>query len=241
MKRLLLICSAFVASSAWAGGVQPGKTVTWKTPDGVELVGAYQPSRGARARTWICLHGLGSVQGEWFYVMPKIVALGDGVLTYDARGHGQSRKSERGPLDYQSFDAAQWRQMVADVGSAVQFLKQQGVPPERIALAGASLGANVALNYAGEHREVPALVLLSPGLNYAGIETPDAWQRYGKRPVFIAASPGDRYAFESVRRLISTRGDPACRVVEGPGVQHGVNMLDDSVTAKLLSWIKQLN
>ncbi len=238
MKRFSNWLFLFFAAPVFAGGVQPGKTVSWKTADGVEIVGVYHPARGSQNRTWICLHGLGSVQGEYFAVMPKIYASGDGVLTYDARGHGQSRKTPQGMVDYQSMGPAQWRKMIGDVGSAVDFLNQQGVRREKICLIGASLGANVALNYAAEHPEVPAIVLLSPGLEYAGVETPAAWRRYGKRPVFIAASPGDRYAFETVRRLAATRPDPACRVVAGPGLKHGVDMLDDEMTQKLLGWMK---
>ena len=50
--------------------------------------------------------------------------------------------------------------------------------------------------------------------------------------------PADAYAAESVRQLAVTRKDPACRVAAGPGAMHGVNMLDPTMTQKLLDWMK---
>jgi pimeloyl-ACP methyl ester carboxylesterase len=130
--------------------------------------------------------------------------------------------------------------MVADLGTAVQFLQTHfSLREDAIAVGGASLGANVALLYAAAHPKVPALILLSPGINYAGIETEKPFRRYAKRPVFIAASPQDTMAFASVRRLLLQRTDSACRAAEGDGAAHGVKMFqNEAFTRKLLDWIK---
>ena len=81
--------------------------------------------------------------------------------------------------------------MTSDLETAVQVMHTQfSQNPARIAVGGASLGANIA-SCGPEHPEVPALILLSPGLQYAGIESEEAFRKYASRPVFIAASPGD--------------------------------------------------
>ena len=96
----------------------------------------------------------------------------------------------------------------------------------------------VALVYASEHVSVPALILLSPGMQYAGIESASAYKTYRGRPVFIAASPGDLYAYSSVRQLADLAPSSVQTVIEGPG-GHGVQMFkDEAFTKKLLEWMK---
>jgi hypothetical protein len=98
----------------------------------------------------------------------------------------------------------------------------------------------VALVYASQSSKVPALILLSPGLSYAGIESEPALQRYGLRPLFMAASPGDSYAYSSVIRLAQWRKDSNCFLIEGPGAMHGVNMFQGSFTQQLLDWMAKV-
>jgi len=131
--------------------------------------------------------------------------------------------------------------MAGDLESAVQMLMERyRLPEERIAVGGASLGANVAMVYAGAHRAVPAVILLSPGLVYAGVAVSEAYRTYGRRPLFMAASPDDGYAFESTRRLAALRGDAGLRVAQGDGAAHGVNMFQNPDFAeKLIHWMKK--
>jgi pimeloyl-ACP methyl ester carboxylesterase len=219
MKKLFLCVALLgVAFSAGFPAERRLKPLSWKTSDGVEMQGLIHLPKGNQ-RLWILLHGLGSVKEEWLKFADPLIQRGEGFLIYDARGHGQSvRLASGGRMDYHQFQV--------DLASAVETTHSRyGIPEQRIAVGGASLGANVALVYASRHREVPALILLSPGLDYAGIESEKAFIHYGSRPVFMAASPEDRYAFETVRHLTGLRRDAGCRVAEGPGAAHGVNML----------------
>jgi len=221
------------------------RTFEWTTSDGVRMEGLYHGASRSGAYAWVLLHGLGSNRGEWDEFCRKLAAQGEGALIYDARGHGESVHGAGGKtLDYKEWRDAgagsAWRAMTSDLESAVRTLSQrEGIPIAHIAVGGASLGANVALAYAAGHRDVPALVLLSPGFQYAGIESEKAFRKYEPRPVFIAASPGDSYAFATVQHLASLRGDSACRVAAGEGAEHGVHMLEDSFTAELLAWMKE--
>jgi pimeloyl-ACP methyl ester carboxylesterase len=226
---------------------EPYQSVSWTTPDGVYLVALYHPRESPGHLVWVLLHGLGSSKQEWLKFVRKLAQQGDGFLIYDARGHGNSvHRTSGGKIDYRDFrtvgQGSQWDLMTGDVESAVQVLiKRFSLNAHGIAVGGASLGANVALVYASQHPEVPALVLLSPGLQYAGVGSEEPFRRYGTRPVFIAASPGDDYAYASVRQLISQRSDPNCRAASGEGAAHGVNMFNDVFTKKLLDWMASLD
>ena len=234
----------FLFSASIAAAADPAwLPVSWDTADRVHLIGQYHAPARKDAVTWVLLHGLGSGKSEWFPFVDKVVAQGQGVLVYDARGHGESTLQDKQGIYYQNFHTggpgSEWNHMVQDLDSAVRWAKKQpGVGMARVAVGGASLGANVALVYASQHPEVPALMLLSPGLEYAGIQTPEAYQHYGARPLFLAASPKDAYAYATVQYFARQRGDPALRFHAGQNEEHGVHMLHGSFESDLLAWMK---
>jgi pimeloyl-ACP methyl ester carboxylesterase len=97
----------------------------------------------------VLLHSLAGNSGQWARVLDRLRA-GRRALALDLRGHGQSEAPAN--ADY-SFGA-----MAGDVGSVVDSL---GL--ERFVLVGHSMGAGVALVYAGAHPErVAGLLLLDP-------------------------------------------------------------------------------
>lgn len=237
MKRAFLLVVGFCLPS-WA--TEFWQTVEWVTPDGVVMHANYHPAAHTQRMTWVLQHGLGSQKGEWTPLAEALAKSGQGVFAFDARGHGDSRLTKRGQtVAYEDFAAPDWQKMPADMESAVRLLRQQyGLSASRLAVGGASLGANVALVYAANHSDVPAVLLLSPGMNYAGIGTAEAFEKYGKRPLLLAASPGDVYAFQTVQTFARQRTDTAMRLVEGPGRQHGVNMLDEGTLSKITNWMR---
>src|SRR5581483_2831298 len=120
------------------------------------------------------------------------------------RLHSQSQKTVSGEtVDFQTFYGqgldSPWGKMIDDLGTAMQFLKKRGVNPHSVGVGGASIGANIAFRYAVAHPEVPFCILLSPGADYQGIRTDDAYPSYGRRPLFAAAAAADRYAYQTVR------------------------------------------
>ena len=68
--------------------------------------------------------------------------------------------------------------------------------PPASAFIGGSIGANMALRLGADVPQIPTVVLLSPGLNYDGVQTEPAMETFGDRPVFIVASSEDSYAAE---------------------------------------------
>ena len=64
--------------------------------------------------------------------------------------------------------------------------------PNRVGIVGASYGSSLAIIYAADDPKVAAVALLSPGLNYFGnMQTEPAVQKYGDRPLFMAAAEND--------------------------------------------------
>jgi alpha-beta hydrolase superfamily lysophospholipase len=153
--------------------------ITFKTNDNQTLHALFVlPKNGTMV---IMLHGLASAKEEWTPLIEKLTAKGFGVLAYDARGHGTSsttKDADGNPNGFQYFSrpgpGSPWEQMINDVGAAIKYIRTN-VPSTKevpIYLCGASLGANVALNYASLTRHsVKGLILLSPGQSYVEIKT----------------------------------------------------------------------
>lgn len=240
LLSLFLVAPVSADDSFW-------QKITWNTSDGVSMVGTYHGASNPNSSTWVLLHGLGSGRGEWDSFARRLAAQGSGVFVYDLRGHGESNRGITRSLtsyvvDYNDWRSAgpgsPWDAMVSDLDQAVKIINEHyAVPIKKIGIGGASLGANVALVYASDHPHVPALVLLSPGINYAEIYSEAPYQKYKNRPVLIAASPADAYAYSTVQKLASQSKNSGQTVFEGSG-GHGVQMFKDELfTTKLLKWM----
>ena len=200
-----------------------------RPPDGTILVGNYLPTPATGTYTVVLLHGLASTKAEWGPMADALRTAGCGMLAMDLRGHGESTQGFNQTLDYRYFlrGGQDWARMVADVSVVVDWLEQNGVPRRRIVVGGASLGANVALIAFSRDPVLAAAILLSPGLDYAGVTTEAAAAAAKGRRLAFAASPGDRYAFMSAERLADLSDGRFFRV---RGAGHGVQMFSANKT-----------
>lgn len=94
-----------------------------------------------------------------------------------------------------------------------------------MAVLRASIGANLALVSGADNSNVRTVVLLSPGLNYAGVEIRDPVLTYGERPVLIEASQEDTYAADSSNKL-EEKALGETRLVIYQGAGHGLHMFE---------------
>lgn len=218
MKRLLLAC-LFAAPCAPAAAGQ--KEVSFYTGDGCRIAAYYlAPSSGAPV--FVNAHGLGSGKYEWGPLQEELARRGMGYLSLDLRGHGASTVCAGKPADYRRFTAADWAAASRDIEGAAAWLAKKGVPAGKMVFCGASVGANLSLKAAAEGGIKPAaLVLLSPGMDYAGIKAPDYLAGAPAR-VLIAASPNDPYAWQSAGPLIKGAAGKASFADGKSG--HGVAM-----------------
>jgi uncharacterized protein len=119
------------------------------TSDGVELVTRFWSCNGEPRAIVILVHGLSSTKDH-----PHVVGLAErlrarslDVLSYDARGHGESGGlCTLGDLERN------------DVAAAVTFARNRH---SRVALVGASMGAMAALAYAASDTDLAGVVVVS--------------------------------------------------------------------------------
>jgi len=217
-----------------------GKPSRFVTEDGVEIVGSMWMPESGKAPAVILLHMLGRTREDWNGFAEELLKNGYAVVSIDLRGHGESVKTKDGKtLNYKQFTDSDYRNMVMDVAPVLQFLREdQRVDGNRIAIIGASIGANVALKVAASDPDIAAVVLLSPGKNYRGVTTEGAMIEYGQRPVLIAVSEEDSIAATSSRRLKElAQGDSNLIMYKNAG--HGTRMFDTEadIAEQIVKWL----
>jgi hypothetical protein len=103
---------------------------------------------------------------------------------------------------------------------------------------GASVGSSLALIVAKDDAAVHNVVLLSPGLDYKGLDLAGAVAAYGERPLLIAVSSEDKYSAKSALVLdAEAQGRHHLAVYEKAG--HGTKMLNRASALEPLvqSWL----
>lgn len=241
MKRSVLVTIALAGLVCAALALAAGP-VALTTADGVQIKGQYQDAPGQTGPGLICLHMLGQRRQDWSRFMAAAAARGMHSIAIDLRGHGQSTTGSGGKkLDYRQFGEQEFRAAVADVQAAYDYLiAQPGVDKQRIAVVGASIGANLALNFAATRpNDVKSVVLLSPGKNYRGVDTTAAVLKF-RGPLLFYAAPGDEYSYASTQALAQAAGKRAWRR-EFPGRVHGTRAFeqDEKYIGEILTWLEE--
>jgi hypothetical protein len=149
------------------------------TSDGLKLAGVLHVpdglEPGERRPAVAMMHGFGANKSggpEW--VCRQLESWGYVALRFDYRGCGDS-EGERGRVIAM--------EEVSDAGNAVTYLASRAeVDSLRIALAGSSLGAGVAVHAAAVDQRVAA-VILENGLGHGeriirSMHTPESWTRF---------------------------------------------------------------
>ena len=122
-----------------------------------------------KPKGWLVLvHMMPSTKESWVNFAQTLQNEGFESIAMDLRGHGES---EGGPEGYQSFSDSDHQKSILDLDAGVRYLLDKGATPDKIIFIGASIGANLSLQYTVEHPDVKTAVLLSPGINYRGIES----------------------------------------------------------------------
>ena len=208
------------------------------TKDGLTIIGDYY--QGTNTSAVLLLHMMPAVRTSWQLLALKLQENGFHVLAIDLRGHGQSTG---GPNGYQQFSDAQHQQSVFDIEASVEFLRTKGI--QKIHMGGASIGANLALQYAGQHSEIASVMLLSPGLDYHGVHA-DIWIENLKsnQAVLLVASDDDIYSFTSVKRLFDCSSYLPLREVKLLSeAGHGTNVFqkNSGFIDELVVWLKKID
>ena len=199
--------------------------------DGLQLIGTFYapvefepPWPGV-----ILLHMLWSDRTAWDEYALQLAGSGFAVFALDMRGHGQTG----GEVD--------WDLAAVDLQEVWDNLAARpDIDPARMGIIGASIGANMALVGGVNEPDTRTVVLLSPGLSYAGVETREAMVTFGERPVFIAASQEDTYAADSSRKLHEIAvGEARLDMFQDAG--HGTFMLENEpeLDGQIIDWLME--
>jgi pimeloyl-ACP methyl ester carboxylesterase len=182
-------------------GPRPGPTL--QTEDGVALATTCWLADAPSPATVVICHGFTANKAD-----PKVVALaellyagGHEVITYDARGHGDSG----GTCTLGKLEGL-------DVAAVVEWAATRGNP---VVLIGASIGAVAALSYAADHDSLAGVIAISsPGdwrlplrvrsLVTAGIARTRLGRRWARRTINVRIGPWEapdpaRSLLEAVR------------------------------------------
>jgi pimeloyl-ACP methyl ester carboxylesterase len=241
------VLAAFVlaacAACAAAGEGLAKEPVTLTTSDGVTISGYFVKGTVGKGPAVVLLHMLAGSKDDWAPIIEKYLfpATGFSYLAIDLRGHGESVRQGNKSLRYAAFSAEDFNNMTKDVEAAVKWLKSQpSVDPAEIAIVGASIGANVALNYAASDPDVKCVALLSPGVNYKGVETRKAMKTYGDRPLFLAAAREDEPAGSSTVTLSKSSLAKKKITLIFEGNLHGTRMFGNyALDAPLAEFLKE--
>ncbi len=212
--------------------------ITIRTKDGVLIAGNYFKPQKEHSPVFLLLHMMPATKESWNTFALRLSEQGFASLAIDLRGHGESIDKNGKRIDYKEFRDAEHRDSMNDIESAKEFLAgQKDVDISRFAIAGASIGANLALWQASMDKDVRLLVLLSAGLNYRGIQASELTPKY-PGPVYILASEDDTNAAASSKQLYGIfPGDKKLNIINGK--LHGTDMFDamPELIYELLEWI----
>jgi dienelactone hydrolase len=197
-----------------------------RSSDGYYVAAWYWAPREAGAPGVILLHMRGRSKSSWGDFPEKLVAEGFAAVAIDLRGHGETLDPGGRGVELNDLKDSDYRLMLNDVAAAHQLLAGEEAADEtRIALVGASIGANLAIMYAAGNKYARTAVALSPGLNYKSLEPKPYLEAYGERALYLIAAEGDKYSHESCLELEqASKADPVS-YRHFAGSEHGTNLL----------------
>ncbi|HLD49258.1 MAG TPA: alpha/beta fold hydrolase [archaeon] len=187
--------------------------------DGTKIAYTYYDNPSGKAI--ILLHILGGSKADWLG-FAELIKNNYAAIAIDFRGHGDSEGSKK---EYQKY--------VLDVDAAKRFLQQKG--KSEFIIIGASIGANVALNYAAENN-VSTIVLLSPSLDYRGVATQGSIQIYSGR-LLIISSAEDTQSFGPSQQLYAM-SKANKQFIPSQNAGHGTDMVArDDIRGFVFNWL----
>jgi dienelactone hydrolase len=228
VRELFTFIFAILLACPAVAGTQ---RVTIRTEDGASLAGTWYEPGARQAPAVILVHMLHRTRHDWDPVATRLAAEGIGALAIDLRGHGESSGGEGG-------DAVEYSALVRDIVAARRYLASRSdVLQSRVGIAGASLGANLAVLAASTDPSVASIALLSASLDYRGVRIEAAMKKYGGRPALLIASDEDPYALRSAKDLQKAGGGTRQLLVLNHA-GHGTVMLsrDSDLAGTLVDW-----
>lgn len=219
-----------------AGG---GEELTFASAGATISATYWAPSDPANQACALFVHQLSSTRAEYQPIIDRLRGQGH-LMAIDMRGHGKSTAGDGGAtLDWKTFETADWLQVAVDIRAAADELARRGAA-DACVWTGSSIGSSAVLLAAAANPDrTRALVLLSPGLAYRGVETPDA-ARAVKVPVRMVLSreAGASDAAGALSRIFE-ENNVAVEVHVAMGNDHGMKIVagDEGILAETVEFI----
>ena len=213
----------------------------WKTQDGFEQQGILYTPKQENPPGLILVHAYGGNRGDWELFAVRARAHGYMVLAYDMRGHGFSTKQNGKSARYNRFDRKDWRRAITDIGFAKKQLIDQGASTNNLFIVGASIGANMAVEYASKDDEIQAVILLSPGIEYKGIGIEKTIKANRRLPILLMTAEGDRYSAKSAEKM-KAWSPSYTELRTYAGTSHGTDLVSrtERIIEDIFVWLKPI-
>jgi len=224
----------------------PSQDVSYITADSWKIQGTFYSSKSAIPKAGIILlHQVGSDRSGFDSLVPVLhesIPEAD-ILAIDLRGHGRSTNLGT----YSKFISGDYRAMTNDVKGAVDYLKFFRHVSDNFYIVGASVGSSVAINYADSDSAIQKIVMLSPGMNYQGVDIKNALGKVRKEVYFVAANEDEQSVTDAQAAYqLSNAYTKEVSIYKSIGAAHGTDMLTTSATSKteeplatkIANWLK---
>ncbi len=184
----------------------------------------------------ILIHQGGSDKSEWNGFLEQLVKQNYIVLAYDVRGHGESDKVDN---IYALFNDP--NQAPHDLLAAVEYLKDyDNVDSDRLAIVGASIGANLACVGISK-MDIKTAVAISG--KTSAVENLNGEKDMNLKSIFYIASDGDQNGkrVEWAKELYEMTEPPRKVEAVTNSSAHGVSIFKDrpQVKTEIINWLKE--
>jgi len=202
----------------------PHRILRFRASDGRRLHGELTPAMRRRAPAVVLVHGLYGEPGQWDDFVGHLHRAGFATLAYASR----------------SADEVDEAVLARDVSGAVRALRARPeVDPERIVLAGTSVGGLTVAYALGTQPDLP----VRGGVGFSAIERPREAalsKRHAFRPHDLLLISDHREA-QSARDLRADAHGTGITTYVAETTGHGVALLADaSVRARAIAWLERL-
>ncbi len=242
MKKLLQPFVIIINILTVTNVIAAVRPASFMTIDGVEIsasVDGDTVEKGLRPAV-IFIHQGGSSKEEWskLPLFERVAGAGMVALAFDVRGHGASTGSADLGTLFDSPDEAP-----RDLEAALEWLIDTGqVDPQRIAVVGASIGANLAVVAAGSERfNIKTAVAISAKTSAAFNLAGGAENVSTLKSLFLIASELEQEGMRArwASELFDLAGEPRELVIVAGSSGHGVSILQDDtgLADRIFDWL----
>jgi hypothetical protein len=156
------------------------------------------------------------------------------ILAIDPRGHGESTNLGA----WNDFQLEEWLGMAVDIKQAKKYFKENYPTADEYYVVGAGIGSTAAILAAEQENDITKVAMLSPGIEYQGVNIEDEVDDY-VHMLFVAYATEDGYSASSASQINSITSSKTT-LKSYPGSSYGTGMFDETqVSSDLVGFLKK--